>query len=211
MIAFKKPLALALALCVGAAAMPMGAMAQPAPDNNGYQGGYQDQGSYQGYDDAQARKACEDRKTGNTVAGVLVGGVLGAVVGSQVSGHGARTEGSVLGGGAGAIAGGAIGNASTNCDQPPPPPPRADWRGGDPGPGYAQDDHYNDGRGYDNGAPPPPPPGGYDERYSQGDGPGDPGQGCDWADSTVYMPDGTTQKHLVHVCEDAAHHWVVVE
>lgn len=55
---------------------------------------------------ASAQNACEQRKTDNRVAGTLLGAGLGAIVGSQVAGHGARTEGSVIG----AVGGGVIGN-----------------------------------------------------------------------------------------------------
>ena len=139
------------------------------------------------YDDGRSSyEACKSQKTNRAVTGAVVGGLLGAVVGSQVSGHGARTEGSVIGGGGGAIAGAVIGSNSTNCDNPPPPP-RADYRG----PGYGDRDD-GDGRDYVEAGPPPPPP-------------------CDWADSVVYMPDGTTQKHLVHVCRDESGRYQVVQ
>jgi hypothetical protein len=195
-------LALAAAPQLAAAQSSQDYRDAPPPNGQSYGGqSYGDQSygdqSYQGsYDDDRAAyDACRQHKTNNAVGGAIVGGLLGAVVGSQVSGHGARTEGSVIGGGGGAIAGAAIGSSSTNCT----PPPQADYRSDDRG----QD---NGGQGYQGqdsrGA-------GDDRDYAQG-GPPDPGQGCDWADSTVYMPDGTTQKHLVHVCQDARGHYQVV-
>ncbi|HVV52830.1 MAG TPA: glycine zipper 2TM domain-containing protein [Caulobacteraceae bacterium] len=151
---------------------------------------------------------CQDRKTGNTVAGAVVGGLLGAVVGSQVSGHGARTEGSVVGGGLGALAGAAVGDDSVKCgpppqaryDAPPPPPPPADDRYQDDESSYPADgryDHpaYEDSRDYR----------AYPARA--GGGPGD----CALADSTIYMPDGTTQKRFVRVCRDDGGRYQVVE
>lgn len=49
----------------------------------------------------------------NTVAGGVLGALAGAILGSQVASHGARTEGAVLGGVAGAVIGGSVGNASS--------------------------------------------------------------------------------------------------
>jgi hypothetical protein len=110
-------------------------------DNRSYQG---DSGSYQdqrrAYDeryrqweaqrDAWAHNNCVNRKTGNTFAGALFGGILGAVAGSQLGGRGERTEASVAGGALGAFTGGAIANSASGpcpegyavADAAPPPP-----------------------------------------------------------------------------------------
>ena len=183
------------ALSLIAVGPPRIAVAQ-TPDYPITQDGRDAQDGESRYDDARSSyEACKSQKTNRAVTGAVVGGLLGAVVGSPVSGHGARTEGSVIGGGGGAIAGAAIGSSSTNCDNPNPPP-RADYRG----PGYGDGDRDEgeddagpgDGRDYAQAGPPPPPP-------------------CDWADSVVYMPDGTTQKHLVHVCRDLSGRYQVVQ
>jgi len=50
------------------------------------------------------------------VAGAI-GAVLGGVLGSQVSGNGARTEGSVLGAVLGGVAGAAIADGNNDCDK----------------------------------------------------------------------------------------------
>ena len=187
-------LARGAAACAALSLIAVGApriAAAQTPDYPITQDGRDAQGGDAGYDDARSSyEACKSQKTNRAVTGAVVGGLLGAVVGSQVSGHGARTEGSVIGGGGGAVAGAVIGSNSTNCDNPPPP--RADYRG----PGYGDRDEGGDdagpgdGRDYAEAGPPPP---------------------CDWADSVVYMPDGTRQKHLVHVCRDQSGRYQVVQ
>src|ERR1700761_1948788 len=98
----------ALAAAAGLAALAVGASAQAQPAYNNY-------------------NAC-DRDAGNRgIAGALIGGGLGAVVGSQAAANHHRTDGSLLGGALGAIAGGVIGNKTASCNTAPPPPP--------PGPG----------------------------------------------------------------------------
>lgn len=59
----------------------------------------------------------EQRRQGNT--GAIAGGVLGAVLGSQVAGRGAKTEGAVLGGAVGAVAGNQIAKRRVRCDAYP--------------------------------------------------------------------------------------------
>ena len=91
--------------------------------------------------------AC-DRDAGNRgVAGALVGGALGAVVGSQAAANHHRTDGSLLGGALGAIAGGVIGNKTASCNNAPPPPPPGPVAEAPPPP-----------VAYDGPPPPPPPP-----------------------------------------------------
>lgn len=178
------------ALALGAAAA---AQAQPAS-------------SYAGYD------PCQREANGRGVGGALIGGGMGAVLGSQVAASGHRSDGSLLGGAIGAIAGAVIGNKSAACGTvppPPPPPPPADYRAAPPP--MAE-------------APPPPPPGYYEGRF---DGPpmayGPRGQrfriaerppsadGCTLAESPIYMPDGRVQKRFVRVCPDANGRYQVVD
>jgi hypothetical protein len=133
------------------------------------------QGSNRDYDrqmaEYRARRAdwerqnCQAKKTGSTVFGAIVGGTLGAIVGSQLGGRGERTEAAVLGGGLGAVAGGAIGNSSVQgcpegyvyapqgeyAEAPPPPPPPPVYYAPPPAVVYeAPPPVYY--------APPPPPP-----------------------------------------------------
>jgi hypothetical protein len=51
--------------------------------------------------------------------GTVVGGVLGALIGSQVAGRGNRTAGALIGGGVGAVAGHQIGAHSVECNAYP--------------------------------------------------------------------------------------------
>ena len=64
---------------------------------------------------ALAQQTCEQQQQNNRIAGTVIGAGLGAVLGSQVSGNGARTEGSVIGAIGGAIAGNQIAKSRTNC------------------------------------------------------------------------------------------------
>jgi len=59
------------------------------------------------YDDA-----CRTSKTNKGTAGAVIGGLAGAVLGSNVAGRGDRTEGAVIGGVAGALIGNGVGRSS---------------------------------------------------------------------------------------------------
>ena len=79
------------------------------------------------YDDQYASSAsdwayrnCIEERRGNTAGGAVIGGVLGAVVGSNVAGRGNRTEGAIVGGALGATAGAAIGSNSGSSVGCPP-------------------------------------------------------------------------------------------
>jgi hypothetical protein len=63
---------------------------------------------------AFAQQTCEDRRN-NRVAGTVVGGVLGAIAGSAVAGHGDRNEGAVIGGLGGAVIGNQVSKGSADC------------------------------------------------------------------------------------------------
>ena len=106
-------------------APPQGQYAPPPP-------GYEREGSV--YDDRAQRydreyadrysqwaaRYCIDKRNNNTAAGAIIGGILGAVVGSNVSGRHSKTGGSIIGGALGAAAGATIGsNSSTSPDCPP--------------------------------------------------------------------------------------------
>jgi hypothetical protein len=106
-------------------APPSGQYAPPPP-------GYEQQGAV--YDDRAQRydreyadrysqwaaRYCVDRRNNNTAAGAIIGGILGAVVGSNVSGRHSKTGGSIIGGALGATAGAAIGSNSANSPDCPP-------------------------------------------------------------------------------------------
>lgn len=65
-------------------------------------------------------EACRVKQKNGQTAGALIGGLAGAVLGSNVAGRGDRTEGAVIGGVAGALIGNSIGRSSAKssyvCD-----------------------------------------------------------------------------------------------
>lgn len=83
-------------------------MAQPAAAQN-----------YPSYHDehVSVQQQCQRARTNNTVAGAAIGGIAGAVLGSQAGARGHRTDGSIVGAVLGAVAGSAIGRSNTRCDQ----------------------------------------------------------------------------------------------
>jgi uncharacterized protein YcfJ len=86
---------------------PTMASAQPYDDR------YYDNGRSQYYD--QRDYDCDRRRDSNTVGGAVVGGILGAVIGSNVAARGNRHEGTAAGAVGGAVLGGAIGRSGTEC------------------------------------------------------------------------------------------------
>jgi hypothetical protein len=81
-------------------------------------------GAYDRYYAAQAdqayredRRECHDQKKGNEVAGGLLGGIAGAVIGSNLARGGGREGGAIIGGVGGAAAGATIAKGQTHCDE----------------------------------------------------------------------------------------------
>ncbi len=80
--------------------------------------------SAQSYD-----SSCRKSNSAQNTEGTVVGGVAGAVIGGAVSGHRQKTQGAILGGLAGALLGNSIARANDHpCPRgyeyaPPPPPP----------------------------------------------------------------------------------------
>jgi hypothetical protein len=79
-------------------------------------------GAYDRYYSAQAEDArredrheCHQEKKGNEVAGGLLGGIAGAVIGSNVARGGGREGGAIIGGVGGAALGANIAKDSTHC------------------------------------------------------------------------------------------------
>jgi hypothetical protein len=79
-------------------------------------------GAYDRYYAAQAdgayredRRECHQEKKGNEVAGGLLGGIAGAVIGSNVARGGGREGGAIIGGVGGAALGANIAKDSTHC------------------------------------------------------------------------------------------------
>src|SRR6187402_669268 len=90
---------------------------QPPPPPPGYQpdpayaaNGAQDQ-RYEAYAEDWAQRNCFKASNGNTAGGAVIGGLLGALVGSSVAGYHDRGAGALVGGIAGAAGGAAVGNA----------------------------------------------------------------------------------------------------
>jgi uncharacterized protein YcfJ len=75
--------------------------------------------------------------------GTIAGGVLGAIVGSQMAGRGHHTEGAIIGGGVGAVAGHQIGASTVSCRPYP-----AGYRY-HPGCHWIQDRHHGRWHGYE--------------------------------------------------------------
>jgi hypothetical protein len=108
-------------------------------DNRYGQPGYDDR-QQQDYERQRAQWAhdnCVAQKSGNTAAGVVVGGILGALIGSGLGERGSRSTAAAIGGVSGAAIGGAVGSSS----------------GGQCPPGYVYQGAYAQGA--------PPPPGTY--------------------------------------------------
>lgn len=143
---------------------------------------------------------CRRDANQRAVAGSLIGGGMGAVIGSNAAARNARTEGALLGGLLGAIAGGVVGNKTAACTGPSystasaPPPPAASSS-------YYERDAYADSESRSDAW--------RDDRPVAERAP-DP-EGCTLAESPIYMPDGRTQTRFVRVCRDASGKYAVVD
>jgi hypothetical protein len=158
-----------------------------------------------GYNYDPCRRDANQRGT----AGALIGGGMGAVIGSNAAARNARTEGALLGGLLGAIAGGVIGNKTAACTSqydrtasvpPPPLPPRTDAP-------YYDRDAYADSaaaQARDDAWREPEPERRVVERPRDA-------EDCTLAESPIYMPDGRTQTRFVRVCRDASGKYAVVD
>jgi hypothetical protein len=60
---------------------------------------------------------CRHGRQGNTVAGAIIGGIAGAVIGRSVAGHVDRGPGTVAGAALGGTIGAGIGNSASHCDR----------------------------------------------------------------------------------------------
>ena len=65
---------------------------------------------------SNAHERCKADEDNRQILGGLAGAVLGGVLGSQIAGRGARTEGSFIAGTIGALAGAGIADKSIDCD-----------------------------------------------------------------------------------------------
>jgi hypothetical protein len=167
---------------------------------------------------------CRRDETNRGTTGALLGGALGAVIGSNAAARNARTEGALLGGALGAVAGATVGNRSAACNSGYQPrssyynngynsqygqygyygvqpsyraDPYRDGRYADPRYGASA---YDDAYAYDNRG----------GRYAVTDRPVD-ASGCTLAESPIYLPDGRVQKRFVRVCQDGSGRYQVVD
>jgi hypothetical protein len=62
------------------------------------------------------RRECRKDKDNNTAAGAVLGGIAGAVIGSNLASGGGRTGGAIIGGVAGAAGGSAIARGTVHCN-----------------------------------------------------------------------------------------------
>ena len=76
-------------------------------DRDGYR---EDRDAYR-----EDRRECHEEKKGNEVGGALLGGIAGAVIGSNVARGGGREGGAIIGGVGGAALGSSIAKNSTHC------------------------------------------------------------------------------------------------
>lgn len=186
----------AAAALAGVALLAAGA----AQAQTSYGSTYQGPGSA-GYNYDPCRRDANQRGT----AGALIGGGMGAVIGSNAAARNARTEGALLGGLLGAIAGGVIGNKTAACTSTSygsaPPPPRADAP-------YYDRDAYADSAAADARED------AWRDRelpeHRVTERPRD-AEDCKLAESPIYMPDGRTQTRFVRVCRDASGRYAVVD
>lgn len=120
---FARSTAVVAALAAAATLAPATASAQSYGHGQNYNQGdsraygqsynqhYGQQGS--GYNNGY-RERCQTLEEGRTGAGALIGGGLGAVIGSQIAGRGNRTGASIIGGVLGAVVGAQVGRASND-------------------------------------------------------------------------------------------------
>lgn len=174
-------------------------------------GSAQAQSAY--YDRGYSYDPCRREETNRSTTGALVGGALGAVIGSNAAARGVRTEGALLGGALGAAVGAGVGKSSAACRDGSYAPRST----------YYNSPYYNDGRyssGYYNDRS-------YDNRYRDSryyddyayDRSGDRyrvtervgADGCSLAESPIYLPDGSVQKRFVRVCQDGSGRYQVVD
>jgi Glycine zipper 2TM domain len=138
-------------------------------------------------------RGCEQQQQQRMVAGAIIGGVAGAVLGNNVAARNAQTEGAVLGGVAGAAAGAAIGRATADCD--------SNYRDSY---GYNQrapDPYYNDSGNYGYGYGQQNSGYGYGHPQNSGYGYSQPQQECRWGEQRVRDRRGRWVTQDVYLCQ----------
>ncbi|MEP7210126.1 MAG: glycine zipper 2TM domain-containing protein [Alphaproteobacteria bacterium] len=90
------------------------AMAGPAfaREPSGY---YDSHHHWHSYKKVAQKERCERARQNASNKGAVIGGVSGAVLGSVVAGHGAKTEGAAIGGVAGVLTGRQVAKKDHRC------------------------------------------------------------------------------------------------
>lgn len=155
---------------------------------------------------------CEQAKNSNQVGGMILGGILGGVAGSNIAASGHRHDGTAVGAVLGGIIGSGVGRDSVRCGPPPSSYGQGYGQGyGQPpsnmypvDPGYSSygysdgryDDRYRD-TGYQ------------DDRYlyerdnrSYNRNDGYAGRDCTTVTQKTRLPDGTTILRPVEACRN---------
>ncbi|MDR3506780.1 MAG: glycine zipper 2TM domain-containing protein [Caulobacteraceae bacterium] len=81
--------------------------------------GYYDRGGWRPADSYGDRDPCRDAKHEAGNRGAVTGGLLGAMAGALVAGHGHKVGGAVVGGAVGAVAGNQIARSNVRCGDYP--------------------------------------------------------------------------------------------
>jgi hypothetical protein len=175
------------------------------------------QAGYYGY--GPGRDACAAERRDNQVGGLILGGILGGIAGSNIAASGHRHDGTAVGAVVGGLLGSEIGRGGTRCgttQYAPPPPPY----GADPYPvsNYPPPPPAGPGYGYpsDPGYAPYPDDGYYDsdvyvnrrgkrlddrDRRSYNDNYA--GRECADAEQITRLPDGSVVTRPVEACRTA--------
>jgi hypothetical protein len=148
---------------------------------------------YNSYHDQHVaqQQQCTQARQGNTAGGAIIGGIIGAVLGSHAAASGHRSDGSLVGGALGAAAGAAIGNSATPCDN------RIASGQYDPYYGKPQQGPYD--QGYSQGGGDYGLEGGPYQEQSYRRGRGNQPE-CRWGEQIVRDPDGYEIRQQVQMC-----------
>lgn len=192
------------------------AMALPASAQAGYYG------RAPGYAAPTYNDVCASGRRDNQAAGLVLGGIIGGVLGSNVAARGHRDDGTALGAVVGALAGSEIGRGAARCGAtqygyapPPPSPAYSDYGYGSyPASAYPPLDGGRD-YGYDRNDYPRGSfgrdgeyddyvAGGYDRTYTDRYRDDDiASRECAGAKQITKLPDGTEIHRPVEACRSA--------
>ena len=148
-----------------------------------------------------AHERCKRDEDNRQILGGFAGAVLGGVVGSQLAGRGARTEGSVIAGTIGALAGAGIADKTIDCD-----PVYPEQRTYSSGTTYSSSPAYSGGTTYSGGSTTYGGTQNYQDRVTVSNHPvySDPSYGAGTisqgtpysAGTTTYSPSGSNSQYV---------------